>query len=95
MHGPSSHSAEPHQRLRGTRWSRAWTVICCFAVAPVAGIVASRLAPVRFAMFASVVAIWTSMYPIALLNRREPWWAHWARGLFVAIGFWIVARWLG
>ena len=94
MHGPSDSLDQAHPRLRGTKRSRAWTVICCFAVAPVAGMLASRLVPSQFAMFASVAAIWTSMYPIALLNRRESWWAHWARGVFISLGFWIVARWL-
>jgi hypothetical protein len=85
---------QPHARLRGTRRARILTVIGCFAVAPAAGIVASRLVLPQFAMFASVAAIWASMYPIALLNRRDPWWAHWLRGAFLALGFWIVAQWL-
>ena len=93
MHDSSERLEQPHPRLRGTKRSRILTVICCFAVAPVAGILASRLVP-RFEVFASLVAIWVSMYPIALLNRRDPWWAHWARGVVIALGFWVVSQWL-
>lgn len=84
--------ATPDGRLRGTRRSRIAIVVACFIVAPLAGLGASWLVAPRFTAVASVCAIWVALYPIARINRREAWWAHWLRGVVMVLGFWIATR---
>jgi hypothetical protein len=46
--------------------------------------------PAGLAGIAAFCAAWIGLYPLARVNRAVPGWAHWARGAFVLVVFWLL-----
>jgi len=83
----------------GGWWPRGWrrlhVVLLCFALASVVAFVVQRVVPPPTTDLALLCAVWITFYPIAGLKQSEPWWAHWARGSVILIGFWVAMRLFG
>lgn len=60
--------------------------------ATVAGLIAQRLAPAGMGDAAALCAAWIALYPIPRLKPTIPWWMHWAQGVGILLGFWLVTR---
>ena len=80
----------------GAWWPRGWrrlhVVLLCFALASVVALIVQRLVPAPATDLALLCAIWITFYPVARLKRSEPWWAHWARGIVIFVGFLLAQR---
>jgi len=89
-------NVEPSRQDSGAWWPRGWrrlyVVILCFALAWVVALAVLRVVPSPAADGAVMCAVWITFYPVARLNRSEPWWAHWARGLMILFAFFLVQR---
>jgi uncharacterized membrane protein YccC len=93
MNGADSSSPDP-----GAWWPRGWrhlhVALLCFSLASVVALIVQRLVPPPATDLALVCAIWITFYPVARLKRSEPWWAHWARGIVILVGFLLARRFL-
>lgn len=82
----------------GAWWPRGWrrlhVVLLCFALAALVALIVQRLVPPPATDLTLGCAIWITFYPVARLKRTEPWWAHWARGIVIVIGFALAQRFL-
>jgi hypothetical protein len=67
-------------------------VLLCFALASVVAFVVQHTVPQPATDLAMMCAIWITFYPVARLKRTEPWWAHWARGIVILLGFLLARR---
>jgi hypothetical protein len=83
----------------GAWWPRGWrrshVVLLCFVLASVVAFAVQRAVPPPATDVVLLCAVWITFYPVARLKRSEPWWAHWARGIVILIGFWIAVRLFG
>lgn len=67
-------------------------IIGCFIVASLAGLAVSRGVREPASDAVTVIVVWIAFYPISRLNPRTRWWAHWARGAIILVGFLIARR---
>lgn len=67
---------------------RAWfVVIRSFVIAGIAAGTIVRFTDPPLSDVLTVTIAWICFYPVARLNPRQPWWAHWARGAVILFAF--------
>ena len=71
---------------------RLLVVVRSFAIAAFAAMVITRVMSPPIGDFVVVCVTWIAFYPVARLNPKASWWAHWARGIVVLIGFLLALR---